>query len=168
MDRTQQHAIDSNWAQRAKEAMLETKFILFQTSNPKTNRLKQNTEVGYVVSTGKISIICNYCSFVKTNEAQKSEATFDVTAPPSGCCCVIMTVSVSNKTRQNHCGSCANLISLIADMRLSRTESAKQRGSERSVRRRKPDNEFKKEITRSKRGMHTQGAGELRDYHSEA
>lgn len=53
-------------------------------------------------------------------------------------------------------------------MRLSRTESAKQRGSERSVRRRKPDNEFKKEITRSKRGMHTQGAGELRDYHSEA
>lgn len=46
-------------------------------------------------------------------------------------------------------------------MRLSRTESAKQRGSERSVRRRKPDNEFKKEITKSKRGMHTQGAGEL-------
>lgn len=52
-------------------------------------------------------------------------------------------------------------------MRLSRTEWAKQRGSKRSVRKRKPDNEFKKEITRSKRGMHPQGAGKLREYLSE-
>lgn len=53
-------------------------------------------------------------------------------------------------------------------MRLSRTEWAKQRGSKSSVRKWKQDNEFKKEITRSKRGMHTQGAGKLQEYHLDA
>lgn len=53
-------------------------------------------------------------------------------------------------------------------MRLSWTEWAKQRGLKRSARKRKQDNEFKKEITRSKRDMHTQGAGKLQEYHLDA
>lgn len=93
----------------------------------------------------KLPINCNYRSCKKLTNPTYINQWF-----PSDFSCVIRTLSVSNKTWQNHCGSCANLISLIADMQHSRTEWAKQRGSKRSVRKRKQDNDFKKEIKRSK------------------
>lgn len=131
-----------------------------------TTKTEQNTTVLYVglAGTSNISIKCNY----RSCKDKLTNPTYINQWYPSAFSCVIRTLSVSNKTWQNHCGSCANLISLIADMRLSRTEWAKQRGSKRSVRKRKQDNEFKKEITRSKRGMHTQGAGKLQEYHLDA
>lgn len=51
-------------------------------------------------------------------------------------------------------------------------QSGLNEGGERECgsceRKRKQDNEIKKEITRSKRGMHAQGIGKLRDCNAEA
>lgn len=110
-----------------------------------TTKIEPKTTLEYVVLGGNISINCNY----RSCKDKLTNPTYINQWYPSASSSMIRTLSASNKTWQNHCGSCANLISLIADMRLSRTEWAKQRGSKKSVRKRKQDNEFKKEITRS-------------------
>lgn len=108
-------------------------YLQKKRNHPNTTKTEQNTTVVYVVLTSNISINCNYRSYKR--ETNKSNIYKPVV--PECLSLVIRTLSVSNKTLQNHCGSCANLISLIADMQLSRTEWAEQSGSKSSVEKKK-------------------------------